>query len=594
MSRQPLFVTLLAYCLGILLQDRFRFEIWFGLLFFIVFTVIILFSFIIKKAFLVKFRDVFLILSFFGFGCIVHYFNISDYQKLVLKGKHEAMFQVEKKLNSNETYRKYQAKIFKIDHRNSSVSIVLQIPKSTKELDFKHVYQSNLYFSELKSPRYNFQFDYPKYLERQKVSSLAFSNENILQASKKHLSFADEIKQKRLEILQRISTSELNSRHKEFLKGIILADRTEMDDVTVSDFNKSGLVHLLAISGSHMLIIFWLILVIFKTVVPLKWRKLTICIALVTIWCFAIFIDYGSSVVRSCLMISFYYVTKLLSRPANLVHSMALSAFVILIWDSQQIFDVGFQLSYVAVFGIYWLNQPIIKCFPKRNNKFYKLIISIFSLSLSAQLATLPLVLYYFHQYSLMSIIANLCIIPFSEIIIIFSLLMVVLLAFNVEFGWLDFIYDWFTNYLLKAIHWFADFDVLFFKNIGFNLVEMGAVFIILYYLRYILVKQNLKYFINFGFSVLLFLGIRLGFNFYHFRKDEILEIASFKNKTILIKEKSWVFVLTKDDADMSKSEKFIIGPYLASSRATKYQLIKVPKNNVGITYRGRFYKLND
>lgn len=594
MSRQPLFITLLALCLGILLQDKIGFEIWFGLLVFTVSTLIILISFIFKNAFLIKFRCVFLLLSFFGFGCLIHYFNVFDYQKLSLNGKHETLFQIEKKLNSNEKYRKYQVKIFKIDNRNSSISIILQIPNNASELDFKHVYKSNLYYSELRSPRYDFQFDYPKYLERQKVSGLAFANENILQASKKRVSFADEIKQKRLSVLQRINSSQLNSRHEEFLKGIILADRTGMDEVTVSDFNKSGLVHLLAISGSHMLIIFWLILLISKTIFPVKWRKVAICIALVAIWCFAIFIDYGSSVVRSCLMISFYYMTKLLNRPPNLIHSMALSAFVILIWDSQQIFDVGFQLSYVAVFGIYWLNQPIIKCFPERNNVIYKFFLAIFSLSLSAQLATLPLVLYYFHQYSLVSIIANLCIIPFSEIIIIFSLLMVVLFAFNIEFSWLDFIYDWFVNYLLKAIHWFADFDVLFFKNIGFNLVEVAAVFMILYYLRFVLVKRNLKYFINFGFSVLLFLGIRFGFNFYHFQKDEILEIASFKRKTVLIKEKSQVFVITKDDADISKIEKFIIDPYLASSRAAKYDLIKVPKDNVGFTYRGKFYKLND
>lgn len=171
---------------------------------------------------------------------------------------------------------------------------------------------------------------------------------------------------------------------------------------------------------------------------------------------------------------------------------------------------------------------------------------------------------------------------------------MVVLFAFNIEFSWLDFVYDWFVNYLLKAIHWFADFDLLFFKNIGFNLAEVAAVFIILYYLRFVLVKRNLKYFINFGFSVLLFLGIRLGFNFYQFRKDEILEIASFKNKIVLIKEKSQVFVLTKDDADISKTEKFLIDPYLASSRAAKYHLIKVPKDTTGFTYRGKFYKLND
>ncbi|WP_300669198.1 ComEC/Rec2 family competence protein [Soonwooa sp.] len=593
MSRQPLFVTLLAFCLGILLQDRFGFEIWFGLLIFIVFTFVSLFSFIFKIPFLVKFRSLFLVLSFFGFGAFVHWFNVSDYQELNLKGKHNVVFEIDKKLNSNENYRKYQAKISQLDNEPKDFSIVIQVPKTAPELDFKHVYKSNVYFSDLKSPEYPFQFNYPKYLERQKVSGLAFANGTILEASKSRISIADHIKQKRLEVLQRINHSQLNAKNREFLKGIILADRTEMDEVTVLDFNKSGLVHLLAISGSHMVIIFWLILFISKKIFPNQWKKVAICFALLGIWCFAIFIDYGSSVVRSCLMISFYYVVKLLNRPPSILQSLSLSAFVILLCDSQQFFDVGFQLSYVAVLGIFWLNQPIIKCFPKRNNKFYKFVIAIFSLSLSAQLATLPLVLYYFHQFSLVSILANLCIIPFSEIIIIFSLLMVVSFACNLEFVWLDFVYDYFVFWLLKAIHWFADFEILFTKNIGFSILEILASFVILYWLRYVLVKRNLKYFVKIGFSLLVFFMIRLGINFYHINKDEVLEIASRKNKIIIIKEKSNVYVLSKNNTDNQLSEKYLIGPYLAYRRLSNYQIINVSAEYSGFNYRGKYYDLS-
>ena len=86
---------------------------------------------------------------------------------------------------------------------------------------------------------------------------------------------------------------------------------------------------------------------------------------------FAVFIDYGSSVVRSCLMLTFYYVMILLQRKPDLLHSMALSGLIILIADTQQLFDIGFQLSFLAVFGIYWLNRPVLNCLPKARNSVH-------------------------------------------------------------------------------------------------------------------------------------------------------------------------------------------------------------------------------
>ena len=128
---------------------------------------------------------------------------------------------------------------------------------------------------------------------------------------------------------------------------------------------------------------------------------------------------------RSCLMLTFYYIMVLLQRKPDLLHSMALAGLIILMLDTQQLFDIGFQLSFLAVFGIYWLNRPILNCLPKARNNIHDFFLQVVSVTLSAQLITLPLILYYFHQFSFISVIANLIIVPLSEIIILFSLLMV-------------------------------------------------------------------------------------------------------------------------------------------------------------------------
>ena len=151
------------------------------------------------------------------------------------------------------------------------------------------------------------------------------------------------IKQQRLETLDKIDENpQISLRAKQLLKGIILADRTEMDAQIISDFTKTGLVHILAISGSHMVIIFFLVYAVLSRLFSAKYQKWAIGLSLVFIWSFTVFIDYGNSVVRSCIMLTVYYIYVLLQRNPDLIHSMALAAFLILCWDSHQIFDVAF------------------------------------------------------------------------------------------------------------------------------------------------------------------------------------------------------------------------------------------------------------
>ena len=212
---------------------------------------------------------------------------------------------------------------------------------------------------------------------------------------------------------------------------------------------------------------------------------------------------------------------------------------------------------------------------------------------MSAQLATLPLVLYYFHQYSLVSIFANLCVIPFSEIIIVFSLLMVLLFAFNLEYSWLNILYDTFVDILLKFIHWFATLDFLMFENIGFSLLEVVLALIVVYFLRFVLIKRDLRHLLNFGFTILLFWLINLGVNFYHFKKDEVLKIELFKNNIVLIKEKSNVLVLLKEDSDIESVKEFLVNPYLSFRRIKECKIIMISEAVSGINYQGKYYKID-
>ncbi len=461
-------------------------------------------------------------------------------------------------------------------------------------MDFKHYYKAEVYIHQPEEIKNDFQFDYRKYLARQDVYFQAYLPNDIQKIEKSSITFEDKIKQKRLDVLNQINHSSLSPKIQEFLKGIILSDRTEMDGETVKDFNQTGLTHLLAISGSHMVIIFWITLFVFNQIVPLKFKKIAIVLSLILIWIFAVFIDYGSSVMRSCLMITCYYIMVLLQRKSDLLHSLALSAFILLIVDSNQLFDVGFQLSYVAVLGIWWLTNPIKNLFRKPKYQVEKFCYEISSMTFAAQIATLPLAIYYFHQFSFVSIIANLLIIPLSEIIIVSSLLIVVLIAFglsNISFLYQGF--DDFVEYILKLIHWFSGFESLMNKNISLNILELGILLLAIYFLKF-LIKDilNPKNLMRFGFCLLAFFAVRTTINIHQYDKEEMLVHSFYKEKIVSIKDKNQLVFWMKKNKNEDKIRDFVIKPYLTSRRIKDFKINYIPADSQYFVYQGDKFEL--
>ncbi len=597
MKKQPLLILLICFISGIIFQEYLNVS-QVTLFVFILISGISLCAIFINKTFFQRIKYYCLGIFFFSIGIFVHSLNSSDAKIPDLKEKENIVFQISKKLNTNQKNRRYIIEIIAVPSAGIEdfvpLKSVLSIPKEQEQLDFNHFYDAEVYLHQPEGSKNDFQFDYKKYLARQDVFLQAYLPDDILKAKKSEVSFADEIRQKRLDVLNKINQTSLSPKIQEFLKGIILADRTEMDAETVKDFNQTGLTHLLAISGSHMVIIFWIILMICNQIFPFGLRKFSIITSLIFIWCFAIFIDYGSSVMRSCLMISCYYIMVLLQRKSDLLHSIALSAFIILIVDSNQLFDVGFQLSYVAVLGIWWLTVPIKKLL-FRSPKYVaeKFFYEITAMTLAAQIATLPLAIFYFHQFSFVSIFSNVIIIPLSEILIISSLLMVVIITFGIKNDYLFRIFDVSIEYVLQSIHWFSSFEGLMNKNIALNLIELSVLMITVYLLRFLLKEiSNPKHYLRLGFCLLLFFGLRLGFNSYHYGKNEVMVHHFYKDKIISIKNKGQVDFWIKTNKNEEKIIDFVIDPYLISRRIYECDVNYYPENTEGFVYQGKQYNL--
>ncbi|WP_233112314.1 ComEC/Rec2 family competence protein [Chryseobacterium gwangjuense] len=528
-------------------------------------------------------------LMFFGIGVVLHSFNSFENKDLKISSNEYLVFKISKKLNSNEKNKKYEG-IAQIGIDNCKV--ILYVPRDKMELDFNHYYKAKAYISKPESPQNDFQFDYSEYLKRKKIEYQCYINGDISFAIRDDLNVGEKILQKRLEVLQNIDKTEMSSKSKEFLKGVILADRTEIDAETLQDFNKSGLVHFLAISGTHIAVIFGLFYMLLVKILPVQFRKYAIIASLLFIWMFAVFIGLGNSVVRSCIMLTVYFVYVLLQRKPDLLHSLALSAFIILIFDSEQLFDIGFQLSFIAVLGIFWLNQPILHYLPNADTYFKKLIFNTVSISISAQLVTLPLVLFYFHQFSLISIVANFFIVPFSETIIVFSFLMTVLIVINLDVSFINIIYDFTVHILHQIIHWFASVDILFSENIAMNLVEVICLFAGIYLLRFMILKFNTQNAARLIMCMLVFLIIRTGFNLYQDNKEEVLIHNFYKHKVLSVKKGDRVSFWIDEKSDKQKIIRFIVNPYCSSRRLHFVTIKTLPSTVQKMVYDNRIYMI--
>ena len=575
MNKQPLLICAISFGLGIFFQDKFDFPFWGTAATLVLGIVGFLAGFFIRNFFFDRLKSAFLVFLFLGIGIFLHFLSSNSIQNFDFEKNKttEIVFQLNKKLNSNERNKRYEVEILNF---KKPFSAVISIPKKQKELDFLHFYSAEAYLNPTQKPQYDFQFDYQKYLARQNIHYQGFIPNEISFKKKESVSFADKIKQKRLDLLFRIDNSSLQPQNKAILKGIILADRTEIDQEIINHFSKTGLIHILAISGSHMAIIFLMILFVLNPIFSVKYRNIPIYISLAAIWGFAIFIDYGNSVVRSCIMITVYYIMIFLQRKPNLLHSLALAGMMILSIDTQQLFDVGFQLSFLAVFGIFWLYKPITNHYKPLKNRAIRFILNTFSLSLAAQLTTLPLILFYFHQFSIMSVFINVVSIMVSQGFIIFSFIVSIL--FGIEFtpDWLLEIYDWCASFFLNMVAFFSKTDFSFVENVSIEIPELIILFVLVYLLRSVFEKPNVKTFTHFSFFILLFIFTRILTNFYFWKKEEILLHSFFKQNIISVKQGDKAVFIMSDEADTEKINNFIIKSYITSRRVKNIEIKKV------------------
>ncbi len=220
-------------------------------------------------------------------------------------------------------------------------------------------------------------------------------------------------------------------------EALLTGYRNDMDKELSLEYAGSGVAHIIAISGLHLGMIQAGLLVLLTPLTRLRRGKnIRALIVIICLWVFALITGAGPSVVRSAIMFSILLFGEVIGRKGNSYNSLAASAFLLLLWNPVVLFDVGFQLSYSAVLSIFMFSAPIGRWVQTGNrwiNKGWQML----SVTLAAQMLTLPFVVYYFNQFPVYFLLANLLAIPLSWVALNLSLLL------TIFFFWISPVATW-------------------------------------------------------------------------------------------------------------------------------------------------------
>lgn len=247
-----------------------------------------------------------------------------------------------------------------------------------------------------------------------------------------------------------ILSSHLEGKQLALAQAILLGDRSLLSQDTVSSFGATGAMHVLAVSGMHIGIISQLLLFILQGFGKVINRKTGLLLVLLFLWFYALTSGFSPSVVRSVFMFSLLLVAQMTGRNYSSINILFFSAFVLILINPMVFFDVGFQLSYLAMLGIFSI-YPIIKDWLNFKNKIMHYFWQGTAVCLSAQCLTVPLCIFYFHQFPNYFLIANL------GIMILSTLVMGIGLGIFI-FHYIPFFGDWWGKLLGLSIEALIDF----------------------------------------------------------------------------------------------------------------------------------------
>ena len=463
---------------------------------------------------------------------------------------------------SDKEWKKVTGEIVKIFHNNSEITytepVVLFIKTGNSIIEYGDVLLISSELNEISNAGNPGEFDAKNYWNKKGYRFMSFvSNEQFKMVQHFDPTW---LSQKLNGIRAYLTNSlerNLSGKELAIALALILGDKSQIDQEITTSFTNTGAMHVLAVSGLHIGIIMQLLMAVFSQFAKILSRKNAILIVVVIMWIYAFITGLSPSVLRAVFMFSILVLSELSGKNHNSINSLFFTGFVLILVDPYTLYDIGFQLSFLAMLGIFLFYKAIDQVIFIQN-KWLKKVWQGTAIGFAAQLMTTPLSLYYFHQFPNYFVLTNIGLMASSGLILGLGI-------------WI-FSISWWTSFArisgvilsliifgsLWFIEWVEDLPgaVAYGFEVSISIVLLSMILILILFL---FVKKQIHYFLAFSIG-LFFLSIIVLKRYENHIKNEIC-VFNTRQVIITIRKDNQLFCFYKaKDEDFHKVEYAVEG----------------------------------
>lgn len=416
------------------------------------------------------------------------------------------------------------------------------------------------------------QFDYKRYLELQQIYQTGYVTPGgwmVLEKPSKNLhqmSF-----DLRDWLIDYYSRSGIHGENLAVLSAITLGYKNLLDEETRRVFTASGAMHILAVSGLHVGIIFATVSMLLIFLTRLRHGKLLSTILLIGfLWFYAFFTGFSPSVVRASFMFSLMLIGNSLNRSSNVYNTLSASAFLALAFNPLLILNIGFQLSYSAVLSIVFFYPYIYKMLYIKHKLLDK-VWALIAVSLAAQLGTSPLSIFHFHQFPNLFILSNLYAIPLAFLILYFAIGLIMVSPIPLLSKLVGWMLNWLLTILNTCIKYTEAIPHSTTNAINISSLQLFLLVLSIVLFGYFIYSKRAPHLIAGLLSLVFFLGIHFYSHSVNYKETELMVLANRSAGIITYKHKDKLLVMTTEPvSDEGVSHySFLLQGYLNKNRIT-------------------------
>ena len=292
-------------------------------------------------------------------------------------------------------------------------------------------------------------------------------------------------------------------------EALLIGYKNDLTNDLSQDYTNAGVVHIIVISGMHIAMIYAVLLFLFRHLRVTRLRKvLQPIVILIVVWGFTLMVGMAPSILRSAVMFTFIIIGDTVGRRTNIYNTLAASAFCMLVYQPNFLWDVGFQLSYAAVLSIILFMKPINKSIYIKN-KILALIWQMFAITMAAQILTTPIAMYHFHQFPNLFLFTNFLVVPLSTIILFGEIFLIIIAFIPPLANMAGIILNWLLHTMNSLIQRTASLPYAVTHYIQLHIFQIVLLAGFACSIAAWLMQQNKKYLFA-GLSIMvLFFGVR-------------------------------------------------------------------------------------